>query len=178
MASSVKNPSCSAGDCLQCRRCWFNPWAGKVPWRRKWQPAAVFLPGKPHEQRSQAGWRPWGLKRVGHDLATNAPPVLSCCWRNHQGNQGRCEELILDLTPLPHACLQNYWVLLSVDADPPRHQTSHACERGPSNLLISEREVFIIRASDRPAEGMPEWKAVPSVLKETVTIICSSSWCQ
>ena len=36
----------------QCRRCWFHPWVGKVPWRRKWQPTAVFLPGKSHEQRA------------------------------------------------------------------------------------------------------------------------------
>ena len=22
----------------QCRRCEFNPWVGKIPWKRKWQP--------------------------------------------------------------------------------------------------------------------------------------------
>ena len=38
----------------------FNPWVGKIPWRRKWQPAPVFLPGKSHRQRSLAGYRPWG----------------------------------------------------------------------------------------------------------------------
>ena len=43
-----------------CRRCRFNPWVGKVPWRRKWQPAPVFLPGKSHGQRSLAGYSPWG----------------------------------------------------------------------------------------------------------------------
>ena len=39
----------------QCRRCKgqrFSPWVGKVPWRRTWQPAPVFLPGESHEQRS------------------------------------------------------------------------------------------------------------------------------
>jgi len=30
----------------QCRRCGLDPWVGKVPWRRKWQPTPVFLPGK------------------------------------------------------------------------------------------------------------------------------------
>ena len=39
-------------DC-QCRRCMFNPWAGKIPWRRKWKTAPVYLPGKSHGQRSQ-----------------------------------------------------------------------------------------------------------------------------
>ena len=32
----------------------------KIPWRRKWQPAPVFLPGKFHRQRSLAGYSPWG----------------------------------------------------------------------------------------------------------------------
>ena len=44
------------------KRCEFNPWVGKMPWRRKWQPTPVFLPGKSHEQRSLAGYSPWGLK--------------------------------------------------------------------------------------------------------------------
>ena len=48
----------------------FEPWIGKIPWRRKWQPAPVFLPGKSHGQRSLAGYSPWGRKRVRHDLAT------------------------------------------------------------------------------------------------------------
>jgi len=26
--------------------CRFNPWAQKIPWRRKWQPTPVFLPGE------------------------------------------------------------------------------------------------------------------------------------
>ena len=34
----------------------------KMPWKRKWQPAPVFLPGKFHGQRSLAGCRPWGLE--------------------------------------------------------------------------------------------------------------------
>ena len=40
----------------------FDPWVGKVPWRRKWQPTPVFLPGKSHGQRSLAGCSPWGCK--------------------------------------------------------------------------------------------------------------------
>ena len=44
------------------RRCGFNPWVGKIPWRRKWQPTPVFLPGKSQGQRSLAGQSPWGPK--------------------------------------------------------------------------------------------------------------------
>ena len=47
----------------------FNPWVAEIPWRRKWKPSPVLLPGKSHGQRSLAGYSPWGLKRVGHDLA-------------------------------------------------------------------------------------------------------------
>ena len=56
--------------CLQCRRHGFNhPWVQKIPWRKKWQPTRVFLPGKSHGQRKLAGGSPWGHKRVKQDLA-------------------------------------------------------------------------------------------------------------
>ena len=47
---------------LQCRKHGFNPWVGKMPWRRKLQRTPVFLPGKSHRQRSLAGYSPWGHK--------------------------------------------------------------------------------------------------------------------
>ena len=37
----MKNPPANAGDAG------YNPWVGKIPWRRKWQAATVFLPGNP-----------------------------------------------------------------------------------------------------------------------------------
>ena len=40
----------------QGRRRGFDSWVGKIPWRRKWQPTAVFLPGKSHGQRSLVGY--------------------------------------------------------------------------------------------------------------------------
>ena len=39
-----------------------NPWVGKIPWRRKWQPTPVFLLGESHRQRSQVGYSPQGRK--------------------------------------------------------------------------------------------------------------------
>ena len=48
--------------CLQCGRPGFDPWVGKIPWRRKWQPTPVFLPGESHERRSLVGYSPWGCK--------------------------------------------------------------------------------------------------------------------
>ena len=49
---------------LQHRRPGFNPWVGKILWRRKWQPTPVFLPGKSHGQRSLAGYSLWGHKEL------------------------------------------------------------------------------------------------------------------
>ena len=42
----------------KARRREFDPWVGEIPWKRKWQPTPVFLPGKSHEQRSLAGYNP------------------------------------------------------------------------------------------------------------------------
>ena len=46
----------------QCRRSGFDPWGGKIPWRREWLPTPVFLSGEFCGQRSLAGYSPWGYK--------------------------------------------------------------------------------------------------------------------
>ena len=51
----VESPPANAGD-----RCGFDPWVGKIPWRRKWQPTPVFLAEESLGQRSLVGYRPWG----------------------------------------------------------------------------------------------------------------------
>ena len=65
----VKNQPTSAGD--RCRRCEFDPCVGKIPWRRKWQPTLVFLPGKSHGQRSLAGYSLWGRKELDTAVQLN-----------------------------------------------------------------------------------------------------------
>ena len=40
----------------------FNPWIGKIPWKREWLPTPLFLPGEFHGQRNLAGYSPWGCK--------------------------------------------------------------------------------------------------------------------
>ena len=54
---------------LQCRRPGFDPWVRKIPWRRKWQPTPVILPGESHGQMSLTNYILW-VCRVEHDLAT------------------------------------------------------------------------------------------------------------
>ena len=53
----------------RCRRCGFNHWGGKIPWRRKWQHTPVYLPGKSHGQKSLAVYSPWSRKRDTMDNA-------------------------------------------------------------------------------------------------------------
>ena len=56
VAQTVKNG-------LQCWRPGLDPWVGKIPWRREWQPTPVFLPGEPQGQRSLVGSSPRGRKK-------------------------------------------------------------------------------------------------------------------
>ena len=51
-------------ECRRCRRPRFSPWVENIPWRRKWQPTPVFLPGESHGQRSLVGYRPRGHKEL------------------------------------------------------------------------------------------------------------------
>ena len=52
-----KESACNAGD-------GYNPWVGKIHWRRKWQPTSVFSPGELHGQRSLVDYSPWGCKEL------------------------------------------------------------------------------------------------------------------
>ena len=58
--SDSKESVCNAGDLG------FNPWFGKMPWRREWQPTPIFLPGEFHGQRSLVGYSPRD-RRVRHN---------------------------------------------------------------------------------------------------------------
>ena len=59
VALVVKTPPTNAAD---ARDMGFNPWVGKIPWRRAQQPPPVFLPGEAHGQRSQVGYSLRGHK--------------------------------------------------------------------------------------------------------------------
>ena len=56
--SAGRNPPTNARDTGSV------PGLGRFPWRRKWQPAPVFLPGKFHGHRSLVGYSPWGCKEL------------------------------------------------------------------------------------------------------------------
>ena len=56
VAQMVKN--------LQHTRGGFHPWVWKIPWRRKWQPTPVFLPGESHGWRRLADYSPLDDKEL------------------------------------------------------------------------------------------------------------------
>ena len=60
-------------QCRRYRRHGFCPWVRKIPWKRKWQPTPVFLPGKYHGQRSLAGSGPWDHKGLDMTEVTEHP---------------------------------------------------------------------------------------------------------
>ena len=69
-----KEPACHYSRCKRHR---FDPWVGKIPWRRKWQPTPIFLPGKSHGQRSLVGYSPWAC-RVGITEQLNNNDNVHC----------------------------------------------------------------------------------------------------
>ena len=58
---SGKDPACQH---RRHKRRGFDPWVGKIPWRRAWQPTPVFLPEESHGQRSLVGYGPWCHKEL------------------------------------------------------------------------------------------------------------------
>ena len=64
-----QEPAC---QCRRCRRHQFDPWVGKIPWKRAWQPTPVFLLGEFHGQRSLAGYSPWGHTELDTTEHTHA----------------------------------------------------------------------------------------------------------
>ena len=70
-SSVVKNSPANTGDMGSI------PGSRRSPWRRKWQPPPVFLPGKSHGQRSLAGCSPWCSQRVRRDLVAAQQQICS-----------------------------------------------------------------------------------------------------
>ena len=58
--ASDKEPACQF---RRHKRCRFDSWVEKIPWRRTWQPTPVFLPGESHGQWNLLGY--WVVKSIG-----------------------------------------------------------------------------------------------------------------
>ena len=78
LLSHWESPRLMAWICLQCRRPGFDPWVGKILWRRKWQAIPRFLPGEFHGQRSLVGYNPWSHKEL--DMTEQLTLSFLSCW--------------------------------------------------------------------------------------------------
>ena len=72
----VKNLPANTGD---IRDVGLIPGSGRFPWKRKWQPTPVFVPGESHGQRSLVGYNPWGCKEsdMTDRLSTHVYEVMN-----------------------------------------------------------------------------------------------------
>ena len=108
--SVVKESTC------QCKRHRFNPWVGKIPWRRKWQPTPAFLPGKSHGQRSLVGYSPCvtkSQKQLSTHTHITCLDYSHCLWsfpalHTHPPTHKKTNCLFLPQTLLKHIFC---WVL-------------------------------------------------------------------
>ena len=64
-----------------------DPWVGKMPWRREWQPTPVFLPGESHGQRNLASYSRRGLKESDTIEAANTFTLLTNSTSNLRGEK-------------------------------------------------------------------------------------------
>ena len=68
--------------CIEAGHSMFDPCAGKIPWRRKWQSIPVFLPGKSHGQKNLVSYSPGGHKESDMSQATNTLIQSGACRRS------------------------------------------------------------------------------------------------
>ena len=105
----------------------FNPWVGKISWKREWQLTLVFLPEESYGQRSLGGYSPWGRKESDmterlidtHTLPSVflcvhpvvfkiQPPVLrpeNCWWLQSNLNKDVCRALFYNILFIHFLCI-------------------------------------------------------------------------
>ena len=103
----------------------FDPWVGKIPWRRAWPPTPGFMPGEPHGRRRLVGYSPEGRTEpdTTEGLSMLALPSRGCCW--HWGSQ---------LTAGGHRVVPNFR-RKSSEAHPPKPEEGTA--KGPVPLATA-----------------------------------------
>ena len=108
--AGVKESAC------QCRRYRFDPRVGKIPWRRKWKPTSVFLPGKFHGRRAT-------VHRITKSQTQLNTHSCTCIW---------------GLQPQPLSPLLAGWCLMSIKplkSCYPQQESPQAGVKAPSELI-------------------------------------------
>ena len=80
--ASGKEPAC---QCRRRKRCGFDPWVGKIPWRRAWQPSPVYLAWRSPRTEEPGNLQSMGLPRVRHEWSDLARDGFRCTeeWLSH-----------------------------------------------------------------------------------------------
>ena len=99
---------------LQWGRPGFNPWVGKIPWRREQLPTPVFLPGEFHGKKSLAGYSPWDRKSILQGFPDDSKDKESTCDAGDTGDVGLIPELGISPgeengSPLQYSCWKIPW---------------------------------------------------------------------
>ena len=116
----------TVNNLLQCGRPGFDPWVGKIPWRRKWQPTPVFLPGTSH------GRGAWQVQSTGSQSRT-WPSTHTCSLQVYYTDHGILQARIME------------WVayLFSSGSSWPRNWTWVFCIAGRFFTNWAMREGFL-----------------------------------
>ena len=96
--------------CPQCGRHGFDPWVRKIPWRRKWQPTPVFLPGEYRGLRSLVGYSPQGRKELDTTVRLHFYIYLKTCQFENKVRQTYFLHHTIHSKPLP--CEEKYTILV------------------------------------------------------------------
>ena len=122
----------------------FNPWVGKIPWRRKWQPPPGFLPGESRGQRSHGQRSPRGCEESGTAEGTKHSPahtkfggILCVVLSSLKTNFHFCAEFRKSSLLVIKNCGEHGYSLFTSDltqascsSAPQNPQHSHMCTHG------------------------------------------------
>ena len=98
----------SACQCRSCKRHRFDPWVRKIPWRRKWQPTPVFLPGNPTDRGASQATQSVGSQRIGHNWVSTSKHLEYGRLNNYEFSLSlgisHAPEVSLECLPLSLVC--------------------------------------------------------------------------
>ena len=117
------------------------PGLGRHPWRRKWQPTPVFLPGEPQGQRSLVGYSPWGHKESDTTERFHFQFSKNDCISGYIFSRfsNKCSGSLFSI----YLLYLLYQVELSRKTDPVRCLSMYVCMSLSICLFVKERENFL-----------------------------------
>ena len=178
--ASGKEPAC---QCRGSKRLGFDPWVGKISWRRNWQPTLVFLPGESHRERRLTNYSPWGRKEseLSEQLGTqnpNQPNKWEVCeghcsaWGSHLAPSflGDCTHLPWQVTTKstressgcgPGIRTSVTWMMLTSrmpsKGTMPRRKTHQNTHCKPNHFLTNQKA----KQNEHSLSPCQTWEAIP-----------------